>query len=148
MSVHAHSQHRKRNILLILAMGILLLLTAAVSLRVGSYATPALELIRGIFGKASDPKINAVVGARLPRICTAAVSGMGLGLTGCVLQAVLQNPLASVTTLGISQGAGFGAAFAIMVLGAGASAGIASISICSFLSKSYHGPLPPCAGWR
>ena len=135
MSIHAHSQHRKRNILLILAMGILLLLTAAVSLRVGSYATPTLELIRGIFGKASDPKINAVVGARLPRICTAVVIGMGLGVTGCILQAVLQNPLASVTTLGISQGAGFGAAFAIMVLGAGASAGIASISICSFLSS-------------
>lgn len=64
--------------------------------------------------------MNTVVRSlRLPRICTALLGGAGLGAAGCVLQSVLRNPLASASTLGISQGAGFGAAFAIIVLGAG-----------------------------
>ena len=136
MTLHAQAQHRKRNILLLLGMAVLLLLTGAVSLRVGSYATPTLELIKGIFGRAADQNINAVVRLRLPRICTAMICGMGLGVTGCILQSILQNPLAASSTLGISQGAGFGAAFAIMVLGAGSGAvGTAAVSLCSFISS-------------
>ena len=61
-----------------------------------------------------------------------------------MLQSVLRNPLASASTLGISQGAGFGAAFAIIVLGAGiqssssAAGGLTftspvTISLCAFL---------------
>lgn len=45
------------------------------------------------------------------------VSGAGLGLAGCILQSVLRNPLASASTLGVSQGATFGAAVAIIGLG-------------------------------
>ena len=83
------------------------------SLRAGSYNTSVGELIRGLFGKASDNKINIIVrNNRLPRILTAIISGVGLGASGCVLQAILRNPLASASTLGVSQGASFGAALA------------------------------------
>ena len=102
------------------------------SLRAGSYDTPIAELVRGIFGRASDQKINLVVRSnRLPRICTAIVAGAGLGLAGCILQAILHNPLASASTLGVSQGATFGAALAIIGLGIAGSAGWA-IPLLSF----------------
>lgn len=105
------------------------------SLRAGSYNTPAAELIRGIFGRASDAKINLVIrNNRLPRICTAMVAGAGLGLAGCILQAVLRNPLASASTLGVSQGATFGAAVAIIGLGL-SQAGSWAIPLCSFLGS-------------
>jgi iron complex transport system permease protein len=55
---------------------------------------------------------------RLPRIFLGIVAGFGLGVAGCVMQAVLRNPLASPYTLGISSGAGFGASLAILA-GAG-----------------------------
>ena len=55
---------------------------------------------------------------RLPRILMGIVAGVGLGIAGCVMQGILRNPLASPYTLGISSGAGFGAALAI-ILGAG-----------------------------
>lgn len=55
---------------------------------------------------------------RLPRIFLGIVAGIGLGIAGCVMQAVLRNPLASPYTLGISSGAGFGASLAILA-GAG-----------------------------
>ncbi|ACZ11846.1 FecCD family ABC transporter permease [Sulfurospirillum deleyianum] len=53
---------------------------------------------------------------RLPRALGALLVGMLLGLSGVAMQGVLHNPLASPFTLGISQAAGFGAAFAIIVL--------------------------------
>ena len=105
------------------------------SLRAGSYNTPAAELIRGIFGRAADNKINLVIrNNRLPRICTAMVSGAGLGLAGCILQSVLRNPLASASTLGVSQGATFGAAVAIIGLGL-THTGSWAIPLCSFLGS-------------
>lgn len=113
----------------------ILALAFFLSLRAGSYNTPAAELIRGIFGRASDAKINLVIrNNRLPRICTAMVAGAGLGLAGCILQAVLRNPLASASTLGVSQGATFGAAVAIIGLGL-SQAGSWAIPLCSFLGS-------------
>jgi iron complex transport system permease protein len=47
---------------------------------------------------------------------------------------VLRNPLASASTLGVSQGATFGAAFAIVVLGMGAASGF-GIPLCAFLGS-------------
>lgn len=55
---------------------------------------------------------------RLPRILMGLVAGFGLGIAGAVMQGILRNPLASPYTLGISSGAGFGAALAI-IFGAG-----------------------------
>lgn len=54
---------------------------------------------------------------RLPRIAGALLGGISLALAGAVLQAVLKNPLASPSTLGISQGAAFGAALVIVLTG-------------------------------
>ena len=104
-----YSRNRARSIRFLILLAAILALAFFLSLRAGSYNTPAAELIRGIFGRASDAKINLVIrNNRLPRICTAMVAGAGLGLAGCILQAVLRNPLASASTLGVSQGATFG----------------------------------------
>lgn len=53
-----------------------LLIALVLSLRAGSYNTPIAELVKGVFGKAADDKINLVVrNNRLPRICTALIAG-------------------------------------------------------------------------
>ena len=130
------SDYRKnelRSISFLVLLTVFLLLSILLSLRAGSYNTPVTELIKGIFGKSADKKINLVVqNNRMPRICTAIISGAGLGLAGCILQAILHNPLASASTLGVSQGATFGAAFAIVVMN---MTGAIGISIYSFLGS-------------
>lgn len=144
-SAHSHSDHngideafrrnRVRSLRFLALLGAVLLVTVLLSLCAGSYETPIGELVKGIFGLSSDRKINLVVqNNRLPRICTALLAGGGLGLAGCVLQAILRNPLASASTLGVSQGATFGAAFAIVVLGLGSASGV-GISLCAFLGS-------------
>jgi iron complex transport system permease protein len=138
-----YEAYKTRNLLVCGVLAALLLLIALLSLRAGSYDTPLTEIIKAIFGNATDNKINTIVqNMRLPRTLTAVIGGIGLGLTGCVLQAILRNPLASSSTLGISQGAAFGAAFAIVVLGAGTQGSAMAamrfsdpflISFCAFL---------------
>ena len=130
-----YRKNQVKSIVFLAALGGILLISILMSLRAGSYETPVGELIRGIFGLSHDRKINLVVQSnRLPRIVTAVLAGGGLGLAGCVLQAVLRNPLASSSTLGVSQGATFGAAFAIVVLGLGANDRF-GIPMCAFLGS-------------
>ena len=130
-----YRKNQIKSIGFLIILSCVLLLTILLSLRAGSYETPMKELIKGIFGQSADRKINLVVRSnRLPRILTAVLAGGGLGLAGCVLQAVLRNPLASSSTLGVSQGATFGAAFAIVVLGMGSTTGF-GIPLCAFLGS-------------
>lgn len=128
-----YRKNQLRSVLFLALLTLLLLASVLLSLRAGSYNTPMAELVKGIFGKSADKKINLVIrNNRLPRICTAIVAGAGLGLSGCVLQAILHNPLASASTLGVSQGATFGAAFAIVTLNLTGGVGI---SLWSFVGS-------------
>lgn len=127
-----YHRNQVKSLSFLLILSGLLVVTILLSLRSGSYQTPIFQLIQGIFGQAQDPKINLVVrNNRLPRICAAIAAGAGLGVAGCILQAVLHNPLASASTLGVSQGASFGAAFAIVVLGLTGVSGM-GIPLCAF----------------
>ncbi|MFZ5760353.1 MAG: FecCD family ABC transporter permease [Thermodesulfobacteriota bacterium] len=55
-----------------------------------------------------------VMEVRLPRILVASLVGAGLAMSGVVYQGILLNPLADPYTLGISAGAAFGAALALV----------------------------------
>lgn len=71
---------------------------------------------------------------RLPTALMAIGVGASLSFAGAVMQTILNNPLASPYTLGVSAGAGFGAAMAIVT---GASAlsfvGIYTVPLFSFV---------------
>ncbi|MBQ6763272.1 MAG: iron chelate uptake ABC transporter family permease subunit, partial [Bacteroidales bacterium] len=54
---------------------------------------------------------------RVPRVLTAVLAGGALALSGAQMQAVFRNPLADPHIMGVSGGAGLGAAIATMALG-------------------------------
>lgn len=119
-----YRKNKIKSISFLVILFVLLLVTMVISLWAGSYGTSLKDIMQGILNKAPDNRINIVVrNVRLPRIFTAVIAGAGLGVAGCILQVILSNPLASASTLGVSQGAVFGAAFAIIVLGADSSGG-------------------------
>ena len=61
------------------------------------------------------PSIVSIIwDIRLPRAVTAFIVGAMLSVSGAVVQALLQNPLASSYTLGVSSGASLGAALVIV----------------------------------
>ena len=55
-----------------------------------------------------------VLRARLPRICASILAGILLACSGLLMQGVFQNPLVSPYTMGVSNGASFGASIAIV----------------------------------
>lgn len=79
----------------------LLLFTAGTTMRLPLNDWPALPLLPEHMSM--DQII--VVYALLPRSAVALFAGAALGLSGAILQAVLRNPIADPSTLGISAGA-------------------------------------------
>lgn len=68
--------------------------------------------------------------SRVPRVLLAAVVGVGLTVSGAVLQSVTRNPLADPYLLGISSGASTGA---VIVLLLGVGSGALALSTGAFL---------------
>ena len=68
---------------------------------------------------------------RLPRLILAVGVGIGLSISGVVMQAIVKNPLADPYVLGISSGASLGATVAVM-LGVGLTWKINSVGILAF----------------
>lgn len=114
---HAHSIWHKT--LFLTGLAGLLILSASIIITLGQvpmtvtevYRTLVNRLVPGLY--AIDPLIDHVVWQiRLPLILGAILAGFGLGACGCVMQAVLKNPMTSPFTLGISSGAHFGVSLA------------------------------------
>lgn len=105
---------------LFLAACLVILLTlACVSISVGSVTIPITEVVVALVTGRPGDASTIIWNIRLPRVLAACVAGAGLAIAGGVMQSVLRNPLSSPYTLGISHAAGFGAAVAISLLGAG-----------------------------
>jgi iron complex transport system permease protein len=106
----------------VLVIGSVIVATAAlavISMALGSAGVSPLDVLKALMGQADQRTTQIVINIRLVRILAALVAGIGLSVAGCIMQGVLLNPLASDYTLGISQGAAFGAAVAIVSMGAG-----------------------------
>ena len=106
---------RLRPLVFVAAFVCVFYLALAASIKGIEWTVP-IDVLLGQASKASEVIFYNV---RLPRTATAAVVGAALALAGAVMQNVLRNPLASASTLGVSQGAAFGAALAITFFHAG-----------------------------
>jgi iron complex transport system permease protein len=118
--VELYKKSNRRNACLLSGCLLFLFSLAVYALSAGSYHLSAGRIIQVFVGTAGEQERIIVWTIRMPRIVAAIVAGCGLALAGVVMQSLLKNPLVSPSTLGISHGAAFGAAFAIVVLGAGA----------------------------
>ncbi|WP_276953907.1 FecCD family ABC transporter permease [Allomeiothermus silvanus] len=94
------------------ALPVVLLLAAGI----GAYWIPPLEVPRVLSQKLEGYAV--LVEIRFPRVLLAALVGATLALSGAVLQGMFRNPLADPGLIGVSAGAGFGAALWIVLFGA------------------------------
>ena len=131
-------------ILFILLCFVFVILIAGVSATIGSYDMSVLEvygiildyiyrcIISFSWAEIDTVKEYVVLELRLPRIVMGIAGGMGLAIAGAAMQGIMKNPLADPYTTGISAGAGFGAAIAI-ILGVGAVVGEFAIVVNAFI---------------
>ena len=117
--IRLYGEFIRRKRLALLFSLLITLLASLYAVGVGSINIPFSELIRTLIGKGDSLSQTAIINIRLPRVVAAILVGAALASAGAVMQCVLRNPLASASTLGVSQGAAFGAAVGIVVFGGG-----------------------------
>lgn len=140
----------------VLALAALLCLLAAMSLlavALGTVLIPASAILDAIFRFDGSRNHLLVVAVRLPRVIAALLAGSALAVSGAIMQAVTNNPLASPGLLGINAGAAFAVVSIMTFFGAGvgdiyiwfafAGAGIAAfaVALLSSFGPSRHSPV-------
>ncbi|MEQ9812513.1 MAG: iron ABC transporter permease [Azospirillaceae bacterium] len=108
-----------------LGLAALLLVAVAVGLGAGRYAIgfgDIMTIVGGWVGigpgsaGVAETDWRVVELVRLPRLLVGALTGAGLALSGAALQGVFRNPLVGPQLIGVSSGAAFGGALAILLL--------------------------------
>jgi iron complex transport system permease protein len=110
---------KKLVVLIILPLALLF-----VSLFLGRYPVSPMTVMQVVASRVMpieptwSPAVETVLfQVRLPRVLLAMFVGAGLSISGASFQGMFQNPLVSPGILGVSAGAGFGAALAILLSG-------------------------------
>ncbi|GMQ59834.1 iron ABC transporter permease [Vallitalea sediminicola] len=130
---------------------ILLIIVSVISLLIGRYDISVMDIIKIFSAKINHSSLPdnleissyIICDIRIPRIILAGIVGACIAVAGTCMQGLLQNPLVSPDVLGVSSGAGFGAALGIILTANNLITihilsfvfGIASISFVFLFSK-------------
>jgi iron complex transport system permease protein len=112
-TIYREQVWRKR--LILLGLAVLLLFSVLLDLALGPASYSLDEVLGALFSPdAAAPQVRVVMwDIRLPVALMAVAVGAALSLAGAQMQTILNNPLASPFTLGISAAASFGAALGL-----------------------------------
>ena len=115
----------------ILIIGVVLLFLMNISL--GSINIPVKEVYQSLLhGSCSKESWNYIIlNYRLPKAIVAILIGMGLSISGLLMQTLFRNPLAGPYVLGLSSGASLGVS--VVLLGAS----LLPIAISEFFLSTY-----------
>lgn len=151
------SSTKKKNKAVVTAIILLVLLIIIflLSLNTGLIKIDPLTVINTFLGNGSEQDELLLLEFRLPRIVIAVLIGMGLAVSGTVLQGVVKNPLADPGIIGINAGAGLavmifviyfstelGNSVFIMPIVAFIGAGLTAVVIYVFSYKKDEGVSP------
>jgi iron complex transport system permease protein len=112
----AVASRRARGVRVGLLLAVLVFVVFAVSVSVGDFPIPALDVVPAMLGFGDGGSVFVAQELRLPRALTALLVGAAFGVSGAIFQAAARNPLASPDILGIMAGASLAAVVAIVVI--------------------------------
>ncbi len=95
------------------------IIMAFICLFVGSSNMSLYECAAALMKKGTAANIRIIWNIRIPRVLAAITAGAGLAVSGLVMQTNLNNPMASPSTMGVSNAAVFGANLSIIVFAGG-----------------------------
>lgn len=120
----AEAAPRRTHSLLLALLSLLVMLAAIASMGIGHFPLAPAAVLDVLWSELSGalsmqpPAVhNVVLAVRLPRVLAAMLVGACLAAAGAAYQMLFRNPLASPAILGVSAGAGFGAALAMLLHG-------------------------------
>ncbi|HQZ03894.1 MAG TPA: iron chelate uptake ABC transporter family permease subunit, partial [Thauera sp.] len=108
---------RRHALAAVLLMSGLVVVVVLAALVFGAYPLAITDAIAALLaGPAAGGEAGTVIwNLRLPRIAAGLLVGMALSVAGAAYQGMFRNPLVSPDILGVSAGAGLGAAIAILL---------------------------------
>lgn len=115
-------EQRKKCTIWCISIGAAIIICSLLALCLGQFQISPGRVISELFGLNAGVKDNVhtvIFNIRIPRILMSLAAGAGLAAAGAAFQSLFANPLATPDTLGVANGASFGAALGIL-LGAGA----------------------------
>ena len=86
------------------------------NISLGQVAIPLKEVFKSLLGQDASKETweYIIVNFRLPKAIVAILVGMGLSISGLLMQTLFRNPLAGPYVLGLSSGSSLGVAFVIL----------------------------------
>ena len=111
-------RNRRNACIIAITAGVMALL-AVMCLFVGSSDMTVSDAVRALTGYGSPAQMRIIWRIRVPRVLAAVIAGAGLSVSGLVMQSTLNNAMASPSTLGVSNGAVFGANLSIIAFAGG-----------------------------
>lgn len=128
---------KKKRALLIAAVAfILMVVMFIVSLNTGFIKISPVEVVQTIFGQGTDQQALVLFQFRLPRMIIAVLVGMGLAVSGTVLQGIVRNPLADPGIIGINAGAGMAVMVFISFLSTDMGGSVYILPLAAFLGAA------------
>ena len=115
----ALEKQKRRNTAVLWGMLLVVLALGVLCLFVGSSRMSAADCAAALVGKGSAADIRIIRNIRIPRVLAAVIAGAGLSISGLIMQTTLNNPMASPSTLGVSNAAVFGANLSIIAFAGG-----------------------------
>ncbi len=96
-----------RNIIVLAATAVILVVATAAGFMLGASSVSLPELAAwATGGEVTDMARNILENVRTPRVLAALMAGAALATSGALIQAALDNPLASPNVIGVNSGAG------------------------------------------
>ena len=98
---------KQRTALKLTVSALILILSAILALLLGSADLSPIKAIEGLFIGNNSVEAAIMRNIRLPRMLGGLLAGVGLSVSGVLLQGVTDNGLASPNIIGVNSGAGF-----------------------------------------
>ena len=114
--------HKQKYRLWMVLVAVLIVLSSLMALCMGQFHISPSRVIQEIFRPSLSDGIRdnvrtTLFNIRVPRILMSLMAGAGLASSGAAFQSLFANPLATPDTLGVANGASFGAALALLLGG-------------------------------
>jgi iron complex transport system permease protein len=108
-------QAQSKNKVLFVVLSVSLVAMFLLNLSLGSVSIPTEAIIDSVFGNEMKMSWEIILwNFRFPKALTAIFVGMGLSISGLMMQTLFRNPLAGPYVLGLSSGSSLGVAMVIM----------------------------------
>ncbi len=124
--------YRKTPPIMLISIGIVTfgLLLFVMNLCFGSVSIPMKEIWAAVFGGDTSTYRTIILDYRLPQAITALLAGIGLSVSGLLMQTLFRNPLADPSLLGISSGSSLGVAL-VVLLGTATGLSVSTLALWS-----------------